>query len=150
MLVRIGAITALPAGRRRIHRIRLTPSADAADRRQTLLVGVKSAIGPAEAAVVKSAPRTIRVSRRADRSRYDQGAEKAEREFHGFSFRIILSRATFNRQLSSSVARCKFFTLRFYLAARPEAIGLQRTASHATAWDRKLPSGGRLADDFND
>jgi hypothetical protein len=134
----------MPTGRRGIHCIGLAPSADAADRRETLIVGVKSAIGgTAEATTVKSAPRTIGVSRRPDRSRHDQGAEKAEREFHCFSFRIILSLATFNRQLSSSVAGCKFFTQRFYLAARPEAVGLQRTANHAAAWDRKLPSGGR-------
>ena len=75
----------MPPGWWHIHRIRLAPSADAADCRQALLVGVKSAIGrAAEPAVVISAPWTIGVSRLADRSRHDQSAEKAEREFHRF------------------------------------------------------------------
>jgi hypothetical protein len=117
----------MPTGRRGIHRIRLAPSADAADRRETLIVGVKY------------------VSRRPDRSRHDQGAEKAEREFHCFSFRIILSLATFNRQLSSSVAGCKFFTQRFYLAARPEAVWVAanskprgRLGSETSEWRPRL------------
>jgi hypothetical protein len=86
---------------------------------------VKSAIGrAAEAAVIKSAPRTIGVSRRADRSRHDQGAEKAEREFHRFSFRYNFNRPTYDRQLSSSPAGCKSFTRQFHLAAHSESAGL--------------------------
>jgi len=146
--VRIGAVMPMPPGRRDIHRIRLAPSADAADCRQALLVGVKSAIGrAAEPAVVISAPWTIGVSRLADRSRHDQSAEKAEREFHRLSFRITLSRATFHRQLSSSVAGCKCFTHQFYLAACSESVGLQRAPNHA-APKSEIPIGGRLISNY--
>ena len=128
-----------PTGRRGIHRVGLAPSADTADRRETLIIGVEAAIGgAAEATAVKSAPGTIGVSRRADRSRHDQGAEKAEREFHRFPFGIILSPATFDRQFGSSVARCKFFTRRLRLAAYFESVGLQRAADPAAARDRNL------------
>jgi hypothetical protein len=51
---------------------------------------VKSAIGrAAEATVVKSAPGTIGVSRRTDRSRHDQGAEKAGANFIVFPFATL-------------------------------------------------------------
>jgi hypothetical protein len=110
---------------------------------------VKSAIGrAAEAAVVKSAPRTIGVSRCADRSRHDQSAEKAEREFHCLSFRIILSRATFNRQLSSLVAGCKFFTQLFHLAAHSESAGLQRATDPGGGSGSKSPGAGRQVNNF--
>jgi len=66
----------MPPGRWDIHRIRLAPSADAADRCQALLVGAEPAVGrAAEVTTVKSAPSTIlRVSRRADRSGNEQDA----------------------------------------------------------------------------
>lgn len=129
----------MPAGRRDIQRIGLAPSADPADRRQALLVGVEAAVArPAEATVVKSAPWTIGVSRRADCSRHDQGAEKAERKFHRFSFRITLRRATPDRQLSSRVAECKIFTRQFYLAARSESVGLQRVAIKLAAPESEI------------
>jgi hypothetical protein len=85
---------------------------------------VEAAIGStAEATAVKSAPGTIGMSRRADRSRDDQDAENAEREFHRFAFRITVSRATPDRQLSSRVAGCKVFTRQFYLTARCKRSG---------------------------
>src|SRR5262249_14443787 len=97
-------------------------------------VGVEAAIArAAEAAIVKSAPRTIGMSRRPECSRGDQDAEKAEREFHRFSFRVTLRRATSDRQLSSRVAACTIFTRQFYLAARSESVGLQRVAIQVTA-----------------
>ena len=119
-----------PTGRRGIHRVGLAPSADTADRRETLIIGVEAAIGgAAEATAVKSAPGTIGVSRRADRSRHDQGAEKAEREFHRFSFRYNLHRPTYDRQLSSPAAGCKLFTRQFHLVAHSESVGLQRATN---------------------
>src|SRR5215472_15352414 len=72
----------MPAGRRDIGRVGLTPSADAADGRQALLIGAEPAIGrSAKVTVVISAPRTIlRVRRGADRSYGDRSAEEKKRE----------------------------------------------------------------------
>jgi hypothetical protein len=68
----------------------LAVSADTADRRETLIIGVEAAIGgAAKATAVKRAPGTIGMSRRADRSRDDQDAENAEPNFIVFPFAQI-------------------------------------------------------------
>jgi hypothetical protein len=125
----------MPAGWRDIHRIELAIAANVAHRRQALLIGAEPAIGrAAKATAVKSAPWTIlRLSRRDDRSGDAQDAKEGKCGFHDHSFRITLSRATSNRQLSSSSAGCKVFTRQFYLAARFESVGLQQAASETAA-----------------
>ena len=70
----------MAAGRRHICRVGPARSADAANGRQALLIGVKAAIGGVvrETAVI-GAPWTIGMSRRGECRCRDEGAGKAER-----------------------------------------------------------------------